>query len=374
MDLTTLEKSAHVAPLLVRLYDSQRVYLQGGARRHIAHEDLTATASELIASPLNSREQELVTDVLLALLRQAEIDLRQALADRMAAMDNAPVRLILKLAHDDILVARSVLTNSPVLNDLDLLYIIKAKDSHHWQAIAKRQTMGSVVVDALAEQRDEKTVETLAVNKTVKLTDYAFRVMGEMAQYNTDLAQPLLSRPDVPEPIARMLYKAVGNELQSYIDQKFKHAPKEVQAVVSEVVREIATPRQQASYLPTAGMMQAAMNLEGRGDLTATLMIKTLKRGQIASFVAMFSTRFRLPANTVIQMIMQPTGQSLAVACRAVGLPKAEFMQFYLLTQRARTGDGFIDQTLFNRSLTYFDQINPSSAAAILEASQTGNA
>lgn len=371
MDLATLEKSAHVAPLLVRLYDSQRIYLQGGSRRQIAHEELTATASELITAPLSDREQELVTDVLLALVRQAEIDLRQALADRLAVLDNAPLRLVLKLAHDDILVARNLLRSSPVLNDLDLLYLIKAKDPMYWQEIAKRTSIGEIVIDALADQRDDQTARNLAANQQIKLSNHAYRIMTEMAQFDPELAQPLLLRRDVPEVVARVLYKFVGDKLQNYITERFdESATADVQEAVKDVVAEFAIIHRPASLQPTVSMLRAARAYEEQGQLQPATMVRTLKRGQIAAFIAMLAIKAKLDPSTVVQMITQHSGQALAVACRAIEFGKNDFMQFYLLTQRARTEDGVVNQAQFAKALHYFDTITQASALAILSASQ----
>lgn len=371
LDLATLEKSAHVAPLLVRLYDSQRIYLQGGARRQIAHEELTDTASELILSPLSDREEELVTEVLLALVRQAEIDLRQALADRLATMEKAPLRLVLKLAHDDIIVARNLLRSSPVLNDLDLLYIIKAKDAAFWQEIARRATIGEMVVNALVDQRDAGTSRALAANQYVHLTPHAYKVMTDMAQTDPQLAQPLLLRADVPEVVARVLYKHVGEQLQGYIAERFDASvTEEVAQVVKEVIAEFAIIDRPQSLVPTPSMLKASMAMEAQNTLTSYTMIRSLRRGQVAAFVAMFATKAHLDPQTVIQMVSQHSGQAMAVACRALDIPKNDFMQFYLLTQRIRTRDGMVNQAAFGKAMNYYEQISQASAVNILVASQ----
>ncbi|MCK6418949.1 MAG: hypothetical protein L6Q57_08470, partial [Alphaproteobacteria bacterium] len=109
MDLGFLDKSSHVTPLLVKLYDSHKIYTLAHDKKPEARQELTKAVLELLDMDLNPREGELIADVLIALIRQAERDLRQALAERLCAMDNVPLRLVLHMANDEIDVARPVL-------------------------------------------------------------------------------------------------------------------------------------------------------------------------------------------------------------------------------------------------------------------------
>src|SRR5688572_4950053 len=119
MDLSFLDKSSGVTPLLVRLYDSHKLYRLAKDRKPFARAELTSTVSALLDVALSARETELVADVLIALMRQAEKDLRQALAEKLSILDQVPLRLVLQIANDEIDVAAPVLRNSPILGDLD---------------------------------------------------------------------------------------------------------------------------------------------------------------------------------------------------------------------------------------------------------------
>src|ERR1700743_1314236 len=51
---------------------------------------------------LNETEQSLASEILLNLMREAETDLRQALADKLSVQDNVPAELVVYLANDEI--------------------------------------------------------------------------------------------------------------------------------------------------------------------------------------------------------------------------------------------------------------------------------
>lgn len=122
-----LHKSPEIASLLVNLYDSNRLVNVGRDDRPEARAELSGVMADLLSKPLPGHEQEVIADVLIALMRQAENDVRALLAERLARLGNAPLRLILHMVNDDIRIAAPILSQSPVLSDLDLVYIIKSQ-------------------------------------------------------------------------------------------------------------------------------------------------------------------------------------------------------------------------------------------------------
>src|SRR6056297_3340090 len=110
MDLSFLSKtSSQVTPILVKLYDSHKLYGLAKDKKPEARGELTSAVVELFDMQLSNNEQELIADVLMELLRQAEIDLREALAHKLAARDDIPLRLALEMANDEIPVAKPIL-------------------------------------------------------------------------------------------------------------------------------------------------------------------------------------------------------------------------------------------------------------------------
>ena len=102
MDLSFLDKSSSVTPLLVRLYDSHKLYSLAKDKKPLARAELTSAVSELLEMDLSPREGELIADVLIELMRQAEKDLCQALSEKLSVVDNVPLRLILQFSNDTI--------------------------------------------------------------------------------------------------------------------------------------------------------------------------------------------------------------------------------------------------------------------------------
>ncbi len=370
MDLSFLDKSSNVTPLLVRLYDSQKLNGLAKDEKPLARVELTSAVTELLEMELSPRESELIADVLIGLMRQAELDMREALAERLALIDNVPLRLILQLANDEIEVAGPVLSQSPVLGDLDLIYIIKSKGPAYWQAIAKREEMSNQVANLLADTRDLDTAVTLAKNENITLTDHALTVLSDMAQNSDKLAQPLLRRDEVTADMAKALFKYVGEEIKALIKDEYGIEEGSIIDSVDEVIIDLVDASEAVGvFAPTASMLKAADRYKEKGLLTAKLMLGSLRRGQIQAFVSQFSKYTGLCPKTTLEIISQASGQGLAVACKAYDLSKEDFVSIFLLTNRIRNQARMVDLNDMTKAINYYNRIKPDVARGIIKNS-----
>lgn len=370
MDMRLFDKSPAVASLLVRLYDTQKVYDLAKDNNPLARAELTSAVASLLDAHvhLSNREQELLADVLISLMRQAETDLRAALAERLSVIEDAPLRLVLSLANDEIAVARPVLENSAVLSDLDLIYIVKSRGADHWQAIAARETLSAQLIDVLVDKHDEGTAIVLSGNERAQLTWHALDVLTAMAARNENIAKPLLMRTELPDNIVRRLYDHVGQELRHYIRDYYGIFSGEITTAIDEIMLEFTSVGQPELFMPNPRVVQAARQYAQKGKLTVPAMMQSLKRGQIASFIAMFSVYSGVPVQEMHDYMKHTSGKALAIICRAHGLSKNDFATIYLLTNRLRTEQRVINQSDMQSVMAHFDGVNADAAMALLNA------
>ena len=70
MDPRLFEQTPDIAPILVRLYDSHRLYNLAKDETPLARAELTSAVVDLLKrNNLAPREQELIADVLISLMR-----------------------------------------------------------------------------------------------------------------------------------------------------------------------------------------------------------------------------------------------------------------------------------------------------------------
>lgn len=369
MNRTLLDQSPEVAPLLVRLHNRHQLYELAKDKDPEARSELAGIMVDLLNIELSDREKELLADVVISIMRQAEKDLRQALAQRLAAMSNVPLRMILMLANDEIEIAEPVLRQSPVLHDMDLIYLIKSKTSEYWQAIATRAGLNPLVINALAETHDQATAVTLASNDNIILTDVAISIFVEMSKQSDELAKPLLQRDELPGIIGRVLFEYVGAEIKDIIRERFpiggEVAAGQIDDLIEEFVSEEATSR------PSHHAMEAARQAARRDDLRIHDIMGVLRRGQLGTYTAMLTEFTRLPLTTVQEILTQNSGYGLAVISRAYEITKADFMAMFLLTQRLRQEDErVISQQELAKAGQYYDKITKEQAEEILRESR----
>lgn len=371
MDLSILDKSPQMTPLLVKLYDSQRLHGLATDKQPFARVELTSAVCELLEMELSPRESELIADVMVQLMRQAEIDLRQALAQKLSNLDNVPLRLILQLANDDISVAGSILSKSAVLSDLDLIYIIKAKGAEHWQSIAKRPKMSDQMINILVDTGEEGTLQTLIKNTNISLTEYAVDVCANKACENEALAKPLLQRPEITPDIAKRLYQHVGEALKSYISDSHDVEVDSIADLVDDVIEEFTGNDDSTDGLsPTQTMLKDAQRYKDKDLLSFKLMLGTLRRGQFPAFVAQFSKYTGMAPDIVKDILLQENGQGLAIACKAYGVEQSDFVSIFLLTNNIRDANKMVDMKVMNKAISYFTRIEAKVACDIIENSK----
>ncbi len=365
MAMHMLEQSPEIGPLLLNLCDNHKTYSYSDRADVQLTDRLSGIMADLAEVKLDSAEKDLITDILLSLLRQAEKDLRAALSERVSVSDDVPARMVLFLANDEISVAAPILEKSNILQDLDLINIIKSHAQDHWWYIAKREKISDKVIDTLVDTQDETTAVILSANQKAKLTGYALNEFTKMARKSEDLAKPLLMREEISSYLAMRLYEYVGMELKSFIRDNFNTASaNRTTNIVDDIVFEMSSSAK-GEFKPTQQMLMAAEEMYKRGTLNSEAMMKNLRSGQINNYIAQFSIYCGVTSETVEEMLKQNNGQALAVSCKALGIPKSDFVYMYLLTQRVR-GGRIIDQKELAAAMQYYQKVTEELAKEIL--------
>ncbi len=366
MDLHFLDKASGLTPLLVKLHDTQKLYALAKDKQPLARAELISVITTLFDMDLSARESELVADVLIVLMRQAERDLRCALSEKLSTMDNVPLRLILQISNDEIDIAAPVLRQSNILGELDLIYIIKSKSARYWREIAARKQLSDQVMNILADTRDFGTALALAENNGIKLTEHTLSVLADLARDSETIAAPLLRRDEVTRDLAANLYRFVGEELKQYIVEHHGVEARPLTEAIDEIVLEFVDAGEEEQLAPPPSTLKMAERLKQKGLLNVNTMLGMLKRGQMQSFVAMFTEYTGLSADTTVSILRQSSGQGLAVTCRAFDISKQEFISLYLLSNRLRNGGKMVDLKDITRAISYYDRIQPAIAKGII--------
>lgn len=334
----------------------------GAGRAHLAR----AISDFFKEHHLSENEQSLACDILMNLIRQAEIDLREALAENLSTQDGVPPGLIIFLANDEISVARSVLMHSPVLKDFDLIDVIDAKGTEHWQAVAQRALISPLIADKLIDTKDPSVILKLVDNQRARLQKQTLKKLIKAAIVSQEVQAPLLRRPEIDADMATDLYLIVAQALRKEIADKFPINAAQVEKSFELIVQELSNEAR--GYSRVSDEMKAlAVRFAERGDISTDLLIKVLRRGQMGFFVALFSCKSGFQAESVVRMIQKEGSKPFIVVCRAMGMMKAEFASLFLLSRGIRSGDKIVDQRELAMALKDFDALKETDAARIVK-------
>lgn len=347
---------------LTRLFELARDRSRSG--RHLLADSITDIYFSR-EQPLSDREREIVDDILVQLVRDAETEVRRKLADRLSHEPSAPPHLILMLAEDRIEVAEPVLTHSRQLTDAQLIDLARRHGIGHRRAIAARQPLAAPVADVLAAADEPDLLVALAENHRAALSDRTLAHLTRRAREVEPLRRPLLNRPDVPVEVALELYWWVSVELRRVILDRFRIPGDILDGALSAILQEFADAAR--ARRDTAREQDLLVDrLHETGTITPALLVQTLRLGQVGLFGSMLARRTGLDLHSIRLMIAETGGNTLAVACRSLGIEKGHFASIFLLARAARPGDQTVDPRELSRVLALYDRLKQAEAETVV--------
>ncbi|MFT6583400.1 MAG: hypothetical protein ACJAU6_003854, partial [Alphaproteobacteria bacterium] len=194
-------------------------------KSNTSREILMATITDLFADTgrvMSESERILSEDILRRLIDDVEISVREALSERLSALPNAPKSLLIKLADDEISVALPILKQSTVLQDVDLIEIVRQKSMEHRLAVAMRKSVSEEVTDTLVAYEEDNVVVTLLRNNGAIFHPVTMSRLVDESQNKEAYREPLVNRRDLDPVLARRMYWWVSAALRSHILENFK--------------------------------------------------------------------------------------------------------------------------------------------------------
>ncbi|MBC8337407.1 MAG: DUF2336 domain-containing protein [Alphaproteobacteria bacterium] len=328
---------------------------KSGERRQL----LAETISDLFTGKdrvLSERERTLMFDILHKMVHNAEMAIRRVIAEQLSGLPDAPPDLINLLANDEIEVAYSILHDSTVLADEDLIEVIRHRTQEHQLAVAVRNNVSELVSDALVKTGDQSVITSLLKNSgaTVSLTTMEFLV--EESKRVDAYQEPILRRDDLDPELAKRMYLWVTAALRKYILDNFNLDKTVLDDLLEQSAENAPTKTRNKSD-------ELAEEVESGGLGLSKMMIRALKDGEIFLFEAMFRRLTGL-RNTLVKRIMfEPGGEGLAIACKATGISTRDFTTIYSLSRLTSTsGESGMDSRETQRILEFYERL-PEKAA-----------
>ena len=202
------------------------------------------------------------------LIADIELSAREMLAQRLAAIPNAPPQVIRTLAFDDAIdVAGPVLTGSSQLDNVTLVENARTKSQDHLLAISRRKTLAETVTDVLVERGNREVALSVVQNTGAKLSETGYVRLVKRSEGDDELAQSVGTRPEIPRQQFLKLLTTASKAVRIALEAAHPDNASAIRHAVADVASAIQAKAAAASrdYAAAQAMIE---QLRAAGKLT----------------------------------------------------------------------------------------------------------
>lgn len=256
-----------------------------------------------LAGAEQSRLQRETYETLTALVTDAAVRVRAAIADVLKDMPQAPRALILQLAQDQaVMVSAPIIRFSPLLTTEDLLALIaEAGSPGTVVAVAERPGINAQVSDAIAATADSAAIRALLCNQTAQIREATLDALVASAAEHSEWHEPLVRHPMLPPRAARALAEIVTANLLEVLGQRAELPPD----VTEELHRRLAARLAAAEPAPVRRdstvdeALAEAHALARAGCLNEDTALEAARRGDTRFATALLAVAAGTPLSVV---------------------------------------------------------------------------
>jgi uncharacterized protein (DUF2336 family) len=292
-------------------------------------------------SAYSPEQIELFDDVLGRLSDGVTAAARTQLAQRLSDASIPPLRLLRRLALDDLSdVAAPLLARSQHLDDNLLITCVETRSQRHLLAVCQRPQVSEIVTDRLVDRGETPVLLAIVENAGARFSNSGFGTLVLRAGGSDPLAIKIGARADLPRHHFLRLLTVVPSTLHETLEAG--RPPDATQVLVSRVA-ETATrqaPAAPRNYTAALGRTRA---LRGSDSLGERELLQFISESKLDYAIAGIAVLADVDVRVVEDAYMQPRHEALLTIVKAVGLgwPTAK-----ALLQLRGSASGEIEQAL----------------------------
>ena len=345
--------------------------LPGGSRARAALLKRMADVVCLPSTRVNAFERAMIADLLVEMLREAEVEERARVARRLSHLTEIPHSLIRLLLRDDVEVARHLLEDCNSLSENDLIRCAREATTEHRRLISLRRNNGEMLSETLVERLEPVVIDTLLRNDTARVSPPAIDHLVTASRETNRFVAALLRRPELRPSHAYVMFWWADADCRRTILQRFavsreilQDAAGDVFPIMAEEKWQDALSRKALQFIERRQRNRAAIDKSPYDSLEEAIDANAVALNRHA--VEEISYLSGLKPATGAKIFMDPGGEPLAVLCKATGLPKSTLRTLWRALRRPETNpDGTISPML-ERVLIAYDMIAVDRAQTVL--------
>lgn len=324
----------------------------------------------LPSSRVNAFERAMTADLLVEMLREADVEERARVARRLANLTEVPPTLARLLLRDRFEVARALLENCPTLGDCDLVDCIRYTTQEHRRLIATRRGLGEVVTEVLVEGAEQAVVEAVLRNDQAVLSAQAVEMVTALTRDHPSFIPLLLKRPELRPSHAYAMFWWCDMDCRRVILQRFavsrdilQDAASDVFAMASEEGWQDPMSRKALQFIERRQRNRAAIDKSRFNSLDEA--VAAAQDGLTREVAEEISYLSGLKPMTGAKIFTDVGGEAVAILCKATGLPRQAIHALWRGMGRPETQNGVVEPML-ERVMTTYDMIAVDRAQTVL--------
>src|SRR6267143_4453942 len=325
------------------------------------------TTDLLIAGTYTEDQIWTFGEVIGRLASEIEVAARTQLAKRLARIDNAPIKIINKLAFDDSIdVAGPILRYSERLDVRTLVDNVRTKSQSHLLAISKRNSIAIPVTDELVARGNKKVVSSVVANKGARFSNFGFLHMIKRSESDSILTEQLGVRKDIPRRLFQQLIAKASDDVKKRLERERPAMVDQIQTSVTDVAGAL-----QSKFGPVSRSYFVAKRIVTRqhqqGNLNEDSISGYARFHKVDEVTIGLSLLCALPGDVIERALLDNNREMLLILAKALDFSWATTMSLLFLGAK----DHRITAKDLNDMENEFGRLNIETSRSVLKFYQS---
>ena len=260
-------------------------------------------SEQFSAGNLSDEERTIAEEIFKIMVKDAEVRVREALAESLKNSDEISHDVAVALANDVEQVSMPMLEFSEVLTDDDLVEIIKSQGAEAQAAVASRANVSANLADQIVENSDDAgVVATLMENEGAKLQEGTMEKVLDKYGDDEIVSAPMAKRAQLPIKVAERLVNLVSEQVRDHLVTHHEMSSNTVMDLFFNA-RERATANLIHDGDDEMGFGDLVDQLYENGRLTENLIFRALCLGDVIFFELALAKLADIPIGNAYQLI-----------------------------------------------------------------------
>lgn len=260
------------------------------------------------------------------LIRDTEVRVRAALAEKLKSDQSVPRDIIRQLATDAASeVSVPVLESAESLDDQDLVDIIKLhNDITKHIAIANRRNISSMVSAALVETENEQVVTHLVKNDGAQISEHSMKKIVHDFAASPGVVSVVVQRSNLPVTVVENLLSIVSDTVANDLKKKYASVARKLEEEAQRT-RENLTLKLLDTTTDAGEVQNLVDQLYSSQRLTPSIILTSLCRGNFVFFETSLARMAGIPAVNARKLINDKGDLGFKSLYKKAGLPDSMF-------------------------------------------------